>query len=152
MSQKRKQFFPDPCLTSFCKYCIDFRMFYGLGLIPRDAPWKMLQIPFMNAQNGAVSVKLWPFLLKKPLCLGVAFLAGAFVFPEKRVLKKAMAPRRSVPSRGFFFPRKTCPEKIVFCMFFCISLRLHIFPWKGDGDRIFFAIQSKKIRGIQNRQ
>ena len=39
--------------------------------------------------------------------LGVAFLAGAFVFPEKRILKKSMAPRRSVPSRGFCFPRKT---------------------------------------------
>ena len=31
----------------------------------KDAPWKMMAIPIMNAQNGATSVKLWVFLLKQ---------------------------------------------------------------------------------------
>ena len=37
-----------------------------------------------------------------------------------------MVPRRSVPSRGFFFPRKTRPKNNSLLYFFCISLRLHM--------------------------
>ena len=60
----------EPWASSYEGFCSKQKIMFSskkkvLKPIWKDAPWKMMAIPIMNAQNGATSVKLWRFLLKQ---------------------------------------------------------------------------------------
>ena len=123
-------FFPNPFLTSFCKYCIDLNVLRLGTHFTRRA-----------LKNAADAI----YECSKRSC-------------ERQVMtifvEKAIVSRRSVPSRGFCFPRKTCPKKTAWPLGVAFLAGAFVFPetrpntnpWRGVPSSFFFSGEKRVLK------